>query len=167
MVLDLTEEYRNWFLSQSVQSLSRVQLFATPWTAASQISLDWWLESCSSSGHQIHMEKYGNMSGGRIRVAPESSFIRGRRLLSPNTPPASLSLQFFGMSWLRPAQPCTNLLYQDRSNKPVNNSYSGPIPGAGIKIPDWMGRRKLRRTPQSHLNNSTSFFGNGDLFLSL
>ena len=30
MVLNLIEEYRNWFLSQSVQSLSRVQLFATP-----------------------------------------------------------------------------------------------------------------------------------------
>ena len=39
MVLNLIEEYRNWFLSQSVQSLSRVQLFVTPWTAASQISL--------------------------------------------------------------------------------------------------------------------------------
>ena len=39
MVLNLIEEYRNWFLSQSVQSLSRVQLFATPWTAASQTSL--------------------------------------------------------------------------------------------------------------------------------
>ena len=39
MVFNLIKEYRNWFLSQSVQSLSRVQLFATPWTAARQASL--------------------------------------------------------------------------------------------------------------------------------
>ena len=52
-----SKRYREWF--SSVQSLSRVRLFATPWTAAHQASLSWSLlkpmsiESVMPSNHLI------------------------------------------------------------------------------------------------------------------
>ena len=89
MVLNLIEEYRNWFLSQSVQSLCRVQLFVAPWTAACQTSLSvtnsqsllklMSIESVKPSNHLILCHPLLQPSiFPTIRVFPNESALRIR-----------------------------------------------------------------------------------------
>ena len=68
----LGKEQEPWIPSSSVQSLSCVQLFASPWTAACQASL-------SITNSQIHVHQVGD-------AIPQS-----HPLLSPSPPALNLS----------------------------------------------------------------------------
>ena len=75
-ILSITQRFENLCISQSVQSLSRVQLFATPWIAARQVSLS--ITNSRSSPKLMSIES----------VMPSSHLILCRPLLLPSIPPS-------------------------------------------------------------------------------
>ena len=128
------EELRNQRILSSVQSLSHVQLFATPWTAASQASLS--ITNFRSSLRLMSIES----------VMPSNHFILCRPLLLP--PSIFPSIRVFSNESVL----CIRWPLEFQLQHSPSNEYSGLI----FFRMDWLDLLAVQGTLKSLLQHHSS-----------